>query len=228
AVRNAVALAGHPGLDVRADDGYSVARPSIRSSGRVYRWEAAPGEIALQPFPAWVAALSNKSAHCADLDPGSVSGNGHKPGGLEQGQRNHALTSKGGAMRHAGLDREDIEAALLVLNAKFCNPPLPEAEVRGIAKSIARYERGVLGPLAEVNLEPLDLTQATVDLHAPIEFGTTAGEVPPAYGRTSSLRAGILQPGRPSMLCLLSEADRIPRPRPHRDRSSPRSARARP
>ena len=45
-------------------------------------------------------------------------------------------------MRHRGLPREAIAAALLEINKLQCDPPLPEAEVRQIAESVARYESG--------------------------------------------------------------------------------------
>ena len=43
-------------------------------------------------------------------------------------------------MRRPGMSPEAIEAALLFENATRCEPPLPEAEVRRIARSIAKYE----------------------------------------------------------------------------------------
>jgi len=58
------------------------------------------------------------------------------------GQRNNMLASIAGSLRRAGLSPEDIEAQLLKINAGRCQPPLPESEVRGIAKSIAKYKVG--------------------------------------------------------------------------------------
>jgi putative DNA primase/helicase len=55
------------------------------------------------------------------------------------GQRNNRLTSLGGTMRKRGMSRESIAAALLVENQERCDPPLPHAEVIGIAESVARY-----------------------------------------------------------------------------------------
>lgn len=59
---------------------------------------------------------------------------------IPEGQRSSTLTSIGGVMRRKGLDADEIAAALLVVNAKRCNPPLSEAEVRAIAQSVTRYE----------------------------------------------------------------------------------------
>jgi hypothetical protein len=45
-------------------------------------------------------------------------------------------------MRSRGFTREAIEAALLEENRLRCDPPLPNAEVTGIARSISRYPPG--------------------------------------------------------------------------------------
>lgn len=57
-----------------------------------------------------------------------------------EGGRNDFLTSRAGAMRRAGFDVEAIEPALLSLNAAKCRPPLPDSEVRAIARSVSKYE----------------------------------------------------------------------------------------
>ena len=43
-------------------------------------------------------------------------------------------------MRRRAMQEDEILAALLVVNAKRCDPPLPEEEVRRIAASLASYE----------------------------------------------------------------------------------------
>ena len=62
---------------------------------------------------------------------------------IPQGKRNSTLTSMGGSMRRAGMEEDSISAALLVENKSRCNPPLPEDEVRAIAKSVCRYPAGI-------------------------------------------------------------------------------------
>ncbi|OGG46693.1 MAG: hypothetical protein A3F84_25160 [Candidatus Handelsmanbacteria bacterium RIFCSPLOWO2_12_FULL_64_10] len=59
---------------------------------------------------------------------------------IPDGQRSVTLTSLGGTMRRRGMDEQAIFAALSVENQAKCNPPLPESEVRGIARSVSRYE----------------------------------------------------------------------------------------
>lgn len=84
------------------------------------------------------------------------SGNGREPAsGLRgselviEGARNCALASMAGSMRRRGMGQEAILAGLLKENETRCAPPLPEAEVRNIAKSISRY-----APEAEANEAP--------------------------------------------------------------------------
>jgi putative DNA primase/helicase len=54
-------------------------------------------------------------------------------------RRNSTLTSLAGTMRRRGMHEPEILAALLAVNERRCEPPLLEAEVRSIAKSISRY-----------------------------------------------------------------------------------------
>ncbi|MCL6644811.1 MAG: DUF927 domain-containing protein, partial [Dehalococcoidia bacterium] len=52
------------------------------------------------------------------------------------------LASRAGRMRRLGVSAEEIEGALIAVNARACVPPLPVDEVRRIAASIAHYEPG--------------------------------------------------------------------------------------
>jgi hypothetical protein len=58
---------------------------------------------------------------------------------IASGGRNKELTSIAGTMRRRGLEEEEMAAALLKVNARRCDPPLPEREVLGIARSVAGY-----------------------------------------------------------------------------------------
>ena len=60
-------------------------------------------------------------------------------------QRNATLTSLAGAMRRKGFGEAAIHAALLAENAERCHPPLPEAEIARIARSVSRYAPAVAG-----------------------------------------------------------------------------------
>jgi putative DNA primase/helicase len=132
-LRNMSGLDGLPGLDFKADGGYVVAPPSRHQSGRSYRWSrrAHPDVIDLAPLPAWLAAL-------VAPDRRVVHGTA-TVGRIAQGTRNDTLTSLAGSMRRRGMGEEAMAAALLVENHARCEPPLPDAEVRAIAHSVAQY-----------------------------------------------------------------------------------------
>ena len=57
-----------------------------------------------------------------------------------EGSRNTTLASLAGTMRRRGMTPDAIEAALLTENSGRCRPPLPEAEVRTVARSVSRYD----------------------------------------------------------------------------------------
>jgi hypothetical protein len=61
-------------------------------------------------------------------------------GRILEGKRNVTLTSVAGKLRHIGFDEEGMFAALLAYDQKHCEPPLGPDEVRGIARSVSRYE----------------------------------------------------------------------------------------
>lgn len=133
-IRNATALAGLAGLDLKGDDGYVVAPPSAHASGRRYEWESSshPDDVAIAPFPAAIiTALRPPDAQRrADAPDGARA--------IPEGQRNDALTSLAGTMRRPGFGEDAIAAALLEHNRSHCTPPLAEDEVRAIAASIAK------------------------------------------------------------------------------------------
>lgn len=83
----------------------------------------------------------------ANLDAGAI----HPPKNREprnelpgneipEGERDSTLTSLAGSMRRRGMTYEEILAALLVVNTKRCNPPLDEAQVEKIARSVSQYK----------------------------------------------------------------------------------------
>ncbi|MGH6637743.1 MAG: phage/plasmid primase, P4 family, partial [Polaromonas sp.] len=57
-----------------------------------------------------------------------------------EGNRNDALTSLAGSMRARGMEADAIQAALQVHNRNRCEPPLEDAEVAVIARSVGRYK----------------------------------------------------------------------------------------
>lgn len=130
-IRNTARLAGYDGLDIRGQGGYVVAPPSLHRSGLPY--ETSPvwdGAIVMAPPKLINLCLKPTVTHIQGQNDSTI---------YLEGQRNDRLTRDAGAMRRRGLSEQAIYAALQVVNQQQCSPPLPESEVRNIAKSISRY-----------------------------------------------------------------------------------------
>jgi putative DNA primase/helicase len=127
--RNGIA----PGLDIKSDGGYIVAAPSLHVSKRRYEWEHSchPATVPLAPAPDWLVTLANGPATHATA-PENTGGT------IPQGERNTVLTSMAGSMRRTGFSEAAILAALMETNRERCDPPLADAEVCTVAKSIGR------------------------------------------------------------------------------------------
>ncbi len=61
---------------------------------------------------------------------------------IPEGVRNLTLTRIAGSLRGRGLEYAGILGVLLATNVARCRPPLRDAEVRTIAKSVSRYRPG--------------------------------------------------------------------------------------
>jgi DNA primase RepB-like protein/primase-like protein len=81
------------------------------------------------------------------LARGSTNGNGARHGAappiediIPEGQRRTKLLSVAGSMRRRGAQTEEILAALRVMNARRCKPPLAESDLADLAEDVAsRY-----------------------------------------------------------------------------------------
>jgi len=81
-------------------------------------------------------------------------------GPVHEGERDTILTSLAGTMRRRGLGERAILAALLVVNEERCSPPLPDAEVEKIARSISTHE-----PVFDIHLTDLGNARMLVNRH---------------------------------------------------------------
>lgn len=128
-----------PGIDIKADGGYVVAPPSRHASGRNYEWEVEHHfeDIELAEVPEAVISYLGREV---------VVPSAQETRHYQRGQRNNFLTSIAGTLRQKGIGEEALKQSLLLLNSASCNPPLPDAEVASIAKSVSRYEPGAVAP----------------------------------------------------------------------------------
>jgi Bifunctional DNA primase/polymerase, N-terminal/Primase C terminal 1 (PriCT-1) len=145
-IRNSAGKLG-PGLDIRGEGGYIVVPPSVHATGKCYEWIDPATPIA--ELPARLASLL--------LEPDRPTPATSANGCISEGQRNSTLVSLAGTMRKRGMSPGAIEAALLAENTDHCTPPLPELEVRRIAKSVGKYPPGqVMGNGQRPDIEEED------------------------------------------------------------------------
>lgn len=211
-----------PGVDVRGEGGYVLVPPSV-VDGRRYRWvfpgdpppvvnlgenpellgellEAPPSpSVPLADAPGWLLELvvsrGRREPRPREAGAGAVS----PPEGQRwpQGERNIRLFREGCALRRRGYSAAEIEAALLVLNAERCDPPLDEAEVEKIARNAARYEPE---PGSEGGRRALEVVGTESVTHRPVEW-LWEGRIP--YGELTLL-VGDPGVGKSLLTCWLA------------------------
>lgn len=144
AIRNSAGKLGS-GIDVRGDGGYVLAPPSAHISGGTYEWEASsePEEVGLAAMPQWLIDLLAAPAQKADV--AVFHGKPGESSEIADGGRDNFLTACAGAMRRWGMTQGAILAALRIDNELRCKPPLADADLIRISKSVMRYPqvRGV-------------------------------------------------------------------------------------
>ncbi len=91
-------------------------------------------------------------------------------------QRNNFLTKRAGWQRRKGDSPALIETYLLALNEEMCDPPLPEKEVREIARGMGRYEP------VEGEAESRPLIQRLSDLLADSSLLKPPTPIAPRFG----------------------------------------------
>lgn len=121
-------------LDILGDGGYVVAPPSIHpETKRRYRWEF---KTSLAVFPDELLEMLQRTKKFTAADP--------LPKKISEGERDNLLTSLAGSMRRRGASESAILAALREENETRVVPPLPDRDLRRIAKSIAKKDAEII------------------------------------------------------------------------------------
>jgi putative DNA primase/helicase len=122
-------------LRFQTKGGQTVVPPSRHRNGGRYSWVPGhgPGEIEAAPAPEWLirhltAPTPRASARPSDGGP------------IPEGCRDSTLTRLAGVMRQQGFSEAAIYAAISLVNQDRCRPPLADAQVQKIARSVASYD----------------------------------------------------------------------------------------
>ena len=128
-----------PGTEIEilrfmSQGGQVVLPPSTHPNGALYRWVPgrSPTDGPIADVPEWLRGEAKKTGSSSAATP--VDGEL-----ITEGGRNNYLTSLAGAMRKRGAEEDVILAALVVTNDTRFDPPLSEADVKGVARSVVRY-----------------------------------------------------------------------------------------
>lgn len=122
------------GIEFRIGNGKGALSIVPPSTGRSWLPGLSLDEVKPAPLPPHIVdRLCAPAPKRKATEPDAADGDK-----IAEGQRNDTLFQKACALRDAGLAEEEIAAALLPLNARLCDPPLPDDEVRAIAHSAAK------------------------------------------------------------------------------------------
>lgn len=123
AARNSNKAGLYEGVDIRGENGYVVAPPSVHENGRRYEWEQGPGDLEIAQVNGRVAEFM-----LGPLPEQKTQGF-QEPEMIPEGERVSTLIRLIGSQRAKGLSTEAIRAAVLAENRERCFPPLTDQEL---------------------------------------------------------------------------------------------------
>jgi Bifunctional DNA primase/polymerase, N-terminal/Primase C terminal 1 (PriCT-1) len=135
-------------LDVKSGPGCYVVGPnSLHTSGAIYAlWEDEP----IAELPQNIADITNRRDDLPEAGDGGL---------MPVGMRNSTLTQFAGYIHAKGVPQQAVLETLKELNRTMSEKPLPEREVKQIARSVSRYPAKALPqvvPFSEIPEEDLE------------------------------------------------------------------------
>lgn len=134
-VSNSVRM--QPGLDLRADGGYVVAPPSVHPDGTRYEWQTPPSDAPLAPPPEWLVQIIERNragASATDWDELADRD-------IVQGERDSTIARVAGLLFRKDIPPRLAFRLLRSLNETGCKPPLSEADVKRVCRSVYQREQ---------------------------------------------------------------------------------------
>lgn len=123
----------HGDWSARVRNAYVVSPGSVHPSGDVYTTIV---DVEPVPAPVWLIEWL-KSQRVSGKPANATNGNGAAPL-IVHGNIHSAMLTQAGKLRNMGYEADFIEDALLDWVHKFCEPPIDDAKVKTMAKSICK------------------------------------------------------------------------------------------
>lgn len=165
----------YPHVDILGNDGYVVAHPSVRITGRSYEWEAehTPSDIPLAELPArWLEAILNLKEETSGQEASGNNSAFTLPDIIPEGQRNDTLFRYACSLRARGRKASFILSELQTVNRERCEAPMAEKELTTIFDQAMGYDykptKNVAGGSSSNNIDSVrpadfsDIGNATV------------------------------------------------------------------